>query len=193
MEDKAKAGLIFMCGAIIFLFGIMLAEFTYDRYSVSQNMISDLGANQDLSAAIFNSSILIFGISAVYSANIFRRTFKDNIFSLVIFLAGTGAIIVGIFNVNSILIIHYFGALMSFILGAISILYSTKIIYRSTLSYLWIIMGSVSLVSIAFLFICWPLNNNCFGVGYGSVERLIVYPIIVWAIATGSYLISNKN
>lgn len=193
MNDAAKAGFVFMCGAIIFLFGIMVAEFTFENYSVSQNMISDLGANQDLSATIFNSSIIIFGISALYAANIFRRLFKEHIFSLLIFLAGIGAIVVGIFNVKTILIIHYSGALMSFILGAVAIVYSTKIIYKPPLSYLWIILGTLSLLNIALLFVSWPLNNNCFGLGLGSVERLIVYPIIIWAIATGSYLVATNK
>ncbi len=143
MKDKAKSGLIFMCGAIIFLIGVMLAEFNFEGYSISQNMISDLGANQDLSAVIFNSSMIIFGISAVYAANIFRRTFKDHILSLLIFLAVTGAIIVGLFNVKTIVLIHYSGALMAFIFGAGAIIYSTKVIYKPPLSYLWIIMGSV--------------------------------------------------
>ena len=193
MKDKAKAGFIFMCGAIILLFGIMLAEFTFENYSISNNWISDLGANATLPKIIFNSSIILFGSSAIYSANIFRRVFKDRIFPLLIFLAGIGVIIVGIFNVKTIVWIHYSGALMGFILGAIAILYSTRLIYSPPLSYLWAILGSVSLFSIAFLFICWPLDNNCFGFGYGTVERLIVYPIIVWSIATGSYLISNED
>lgn len=192
MNDGAKAGFVFMCGAIIFLFGIMFGEFTFEDYSVSQNMISDLGANQDLPSAVFNTSIIIFGVSALYAANIFRRLFKDHIFSLLIFLAGMGAIIVGIFNVNTILIIHYSGALMAFILGVIAIIYSTRIIYKPPLSYLWIILSMLSLLNIALLFASWPLNNNCFGLGLGAVERLIVYPIIIWAIATGSYLVGTK-
>jgi len=192
MKDVPKAGLALMSGAIIFLFGIMVAEFTFEGYKVSQNMISDLGANRDLPAAIFNTSIIIFGISAMYTANIFRRVFKYHIFSLLIFLAGMGAIIVGIFNVNSILIFHYSGALMSFILGATAIIYSAKIIYNPPLSYLWIILGILSLLSIVLLFTCWPPNNNCFGLGLGAVERLIVYPIIIWAIATGSYFVATK-
>ncbi len=192
MNDVPKAGLALMSGAIIFLFGIMFAEFTFEDYSVPQNMISDLGANRDLSAAIFNSTIIIFGVSALYAANIFRRALKDHIFSLLIFLAGTGAIIVGVFNVDSVLIVHYFGALMSFILGATAIIYSAKSIYKPPLSYLWTILGILSLLSIVLLFTCWPSNNNCFRLGLGAVERLIVYPIIIWAIATGSYLVATK-
>ena len=193
MNDRGKAGFIFMCGAIIFLFGIMFAKFTFEDYRVSQNMISDLGANQDLPSAVFNTSIIIFGVSALYAANIFRRLFKDPIFSLLIFLAGIGAIVVGIFNVNTILIIHYSGALMAFILGAVAIIYSTRIIYKPPLSYLWIILSILSLLNIALLFVSWPLNNNCFGLGLGSVERLIAYPIIIWAIATGFYLIATDK
>lgn len=193
MKDMAKAGFVFMCGSIILLFGIMLAEFTFEGYSVSEDWISDLGANAALPASIFNSSIVIFGISSLYSANLFRKLFKDTIFGLLIFLAGTGAIIVGLFNVKTIVLIHYSGALMAFIFGASAIIYSTKVIYKSPLSYFWIILGIISIFNIAFLVICWPLNNNCFGFGYGSVERLIVYPIIVWSIATGAYIMASDK
>jgi hypothetical membrane protein len=193
MEGMEKAGFVFMCGAIILLFGIMLAEFIFEGYSVSNDWISDLGANAPLPGMVFNASIVLFGISALYSANLFRKVLKDPIFSMLIFLAGTGAIIVGIFNVKTIVLIHYSGALMAFIFGAGAIIYSTKVIYKSPLSYFWILLGIMSFVNIAFLVICWPLDNNCFGFGYGSVERLILYPIIVWSIATGAYIMASDK
>ncbi|NMC77131.1 MAG: hypothetical protein GYA60_07560 [Candidatus Methanofastidiosa archaeon] len=86
MEGMEKAGFVFMCGAIILLFGIMLAEFIFEGYSVSNDWISDLGANAPLPGMVFNASIVLFGISALYSANLFRKVLKDPIFSMLIFL-----------------------------------------------------------------------------------------------------------
>lgn len=63
-------------GALILLFGMMLAEFTYNNYNMANNYISDLGNfDHPVPAVIFNVPIIIFGALAIYSGLIIKTTF----------------------------------------------------------------------------------------------------------------------
>ena len=93
LKENGTAGLLLFAGALVLLFGMMLAEFTYSNYSMANNYISDLGNfNHPVPAVIFNVSIIIFGALAIYSGLIIRTTL-DKWLGILIILAGAGGIL----------------------------------------------------------------------------------------------------
>lgn len=106
MYSKRIAGLLCFVGASQFLIIMLICEALYPGYSVSENMISDLGVGS--TAAFFNSSIIILGGTTLAS-------------------------------------------LLLFVLG----------------SYL--------------------------GLGPGGMERMVVYPVILWGVGFGGYLMASER
>jgi len=190
LKEKGTAGFMLFAGSLTLLFGIMFAEFTYPGYSVSLNYISDLGAHGVVPAAFFNISIVIFGLCAVYAGFLLRSSLDRAIGTLAI-IAGLGATIVGIFNEGTITEIHYTGAFMAFFFGGVAVLLSAKRVFKSPMSYVFWVLGGMSLLFLIVFGINMALSEkNYLGLGVGGVERLVAYPIIFWALALGAYLVA---
>src|SRR2546428_878171 len=79
--------------------GLTVSEAVYSEasptgYSISQNYISDLGVGP--AALIFNPSIILVGVLVLATAWFLWRAVGDRILSIVVALAGPGAIAVGV-------------------------------------------------------------------------------------------------
>jgi len=190
LKENGTAGFMLFAGSLTLLFGIMFAEFTYPGYSVSLNYISDLGAHAEVPAAFFNITIVIFGLAAIYAGFLLRSSLDRAIGTLTI-IAGAGAIIVGVMNEHTIIEIHYTGAFMAFFFGALAVLLSAKRVFKAPMSYLFWVLGSMSLLFLVVFGINMALTEkNYLGLGVGGAERLVAYPIIFWALALGAYLVA---
>ena len=77
---------------------MLICEALYPGYSISENMISDLGIGS--TAGLFNSSIIVLGLLIILSAISFHSFHKNKIFTILMILTGTGAMGVGIFPEN---------------------------------------------------------------------------------------------
>jgi len=99
---------------------------------------------------------------------------------LLYFLPPIGTIIVSIFPENTILVMHSLGALIAFVFGAVSAIYAYRFT-KSPFRYFSILLGVISLFAI-------PLLGDSSLLGFGGIERLVVYPYIIWGIAFGAYL-----
>lgn len=193
LREKGTAGIMLFAGSLTLLFGIMLAEFTYHGYSVSQNVISDLGAHGEVPAAFFNTSSVLFGLCAIY-AGLLMRAAVDRLIGLLVMIAGAGAVIVGIFNEDTISALHYTGAFLAFLFGGVAVLLSAQRIYKRPLAYGIIMLAVISLLFLVVFGIHYLTGGEEFlGLGVGGVERLVVYPIVFWALATGAYLVATTN
>ncbi|WP_414469131.1 DUF998 domain-containing protein [Methanobacterium sp. ACI-7] len=184
------AGLMFfLAGSIIFM-GIITGEIFYPEvytYTTANSMISDLGATEppnsiitQPSATIFNFSMIISGILILIGTYFLFRTYNDRIAALLVGLLGLGALGVGIFpgNINPQ---HPLFAMTTFISGGLSAIYSFRII-NSPLKYLAVIFGIIG------LFFLFTANMFIPIMGGGGVERWVAYPIILWVIGFGAYL-----
>lgn len=187
--------LLFLAGSVI-LMGIETAEILYpERYSISLNMISTLGSTPppsgivyQPSAAIFDLSLLVGGIF-IFTASVLL--YKKKVRTLVIIpfvIMGISASGAGLFPAKTGGI-HLLFALLLFLFGGISALTSSSIT-RIPFAYLSILLG---LVTILFLFL------GLFGpsvilpvLGPGGTERWIAYPLIIWLLGYGSYLMARK-
>ena len=194
LQEKGTAGLLLFAGSLILLFGMMLAEFTYPGYSMADNYISDLGNfSHPVPAVLFNASIIIFGIMAIY-AGVLLMTVLDQWLGILLILAGAGGIGVGIFNEGTILAIHYVCAFTVFFCGGIAICWSARVLYTRPTS--WIILILAGIVALFFSFMIYNVVSGSpdkilLGIGVGGMERMVAFPTIFWAMATGTYLVGQ--
>lgn len=189
-SDLTKAGILLFLAGTIILMGIITAESFYPAehtYTTAKSMISDLGATEppnsiitQPSATIFNLSMIITGILVLTGSIFIYRSFNDKIAAVLMGLLGLGALGVGIFpgNINPQ---HPIFAMLTFITGGLSAIYSYRLI-NSPLKYPALIFGIFTLFFLFTSSIFMPI------MGGGGVERWVVYPLILWLIVFGGYL-----
>lgn len=193
--NLTRSGLLFFLAGSIILMGIITAETFYPEkytYTTSDSMISDLGATEppnsiitQPSATIFNFSMMIVGILILLGTYFLFMALNDKIATILIGLLGLGALGVGIFpgNVNPQ---HPLFALTTFISGGLSAIYSYRLI-NSPFKYLSVLFGITGLFFLFTAIIFIPI------MGGGGVERWVAYPIVMWLIGFGGYLMGLSS
>ena len=178
--NKTLAGSLLFIGTAWFLMGIVVSEALYPGYHVTQ-MISDLGVGS--TALVYNSSIIVFGIVLIASAYLLRKEGTDIWFSALMALVGIGAIGVGIFPENTGTP-HVISAMIVFICGSIVAILSFRV-FPTPWAWFSGALGIITLVAIILL------GAKCYlGLGAGGMERMIAYPLILWALGSGAFLMA---
>lgn len=173
-ENNLKiSGLLIGLSVIYFIVAMMVAEALYPGYSISNNYISDLGIGP--SALIFNFSIIVLGAFLVLGAYFYKKGTKNFVLSILVAITGLSAMGVGIFNENFGIIHSLFSAAV-FIAGGIAALYFSAT-EDTIIRYPSLALGLIVL-SATVLFIM----NEYLGLGPGGMERLIVYPALLWGL-----------
>jgi len=183
-NDQTMAGGLILFGGAQLVFGLLFAETAHPGYSVSANLISDLGVGP--AALIFNSSITLLGLTLIISAYFIQRAYEKPIITTLIGLTGLGAMGVGLFPEN-VPVMHGIAATVAFIFGGITAIAAYKV-QKKPLAYFSVVMGLLSLSAL----ILFALRENA-GLGPGGMERMIIYPILVWAISFGGYQIGSTR
>jgi len=191
---KLSGLLFFLSGTTIFL-GILTAEIFYPNYSISLNMISSLGATpppdsviKEPSAYIFDSVMALAGVLTVAGALFSRKTNK-NLLTIFLLLLGIGTLGVGIFPAFH-KIFHPISALTAFLSGGVAAILSSKKT-SSPFKYIALILGIIALVFLV-LGLFFP-HSFISTLGRGGVERWVAYPIIIWMIGFGAYLMAQDK
>lgn len=183
------AGTLLFTGMAIFIIGLNIAEQLYPGYSVSRNYVSDLGTKCNgtncetiqPSAMIFNSSVFLAGIFVIIAACLLHNEFYSRAFSISLALSGIGTICVGIFP-ESAGHIHELAAFVVFAFGGLSAI-TAFVFLRPLFSYISVLLGLMALIALALVIL-----DRDIGLGAGGMERLILYPILIWALGFGGYL-----
>jgi hypothetical protein len=105
---------------------------------------------------------------------------------------GVGEVGVGVVAENIFLPIHGFFALALFLCGAASAIMSYKFV-ESPLSKVSVILCAVALLSFFLAFLGAFSSGFYLGLGLGGMERFIVYPIHLWMLGFGAYLIGDSS
>jgi hypothetical membrane protein len=184
-------------GAGQFLVGMLLAESLYPGYSISGNYISDLGAfcngvfpNAGVcviyqpTSNIFNTSVFLLGVLLVAAAYVFWRPHKVKVFSVLVLLTGIGAMGVAVFPETNP-IAHEITSDVAFLFAGLSAIWGYRLA-KAPMSYFSVILGVVNLLAIVLF-----TANVLFGLGVGGMERMIVYPVVIWAIGIGGYFMNS--
>jgi len=180
-NGKVAGALIFV-GAVQFILGMLTAECIYPNYSVANNYISDLGKLGTASAPVFNTSVFVLGLTVAVSAYFLRHIVRNKVFLGFLVLCGIGAMGVGIFP-EDFGIVHTAVSFIAFLFGALSAIASYKY-QKPPLSYFAVILGLTSLVALVMF-----ATSIYLGLGKGGMERMIAYPMLLWAIGFSGHLI----
>lgn len=178
--NKILAGILIFVGTALFLFGIIVSEALYPGYHVT-SVISDLGVGS--TAWLFNSSIIISGIFLIVSAYLFLNIGINKYFTALLGLAGLGATLVGIIPETQG-VPHVIAALLLFISGGLMAV-TGYYVFRGPFSIISPVLGIIALIATIFLAL-----NLYFGLGMGGMERMVAYPLIIWGLGAGAYLMS---
>lgn len=188
--------LLFVAGSMI-LMGIITAEALYPAaYGTGQNEISDLGATRppnsvilQPSAAIFDSTMIVTGTMIVCGAYFVHRAFSTAAVTVPLALLGIGALGVGIFPGNYA-VIHPIFAMLTFVSGGAAAILACKV-ETAPLSYISVLLGGISLLSLLLAVILG--EGGLLGVlGAGGVERWVAYPVVLWLVGFGGYLMGHS-
>lgn len=201
LSDAAKAGAALFVGTVQFGIFMILAETVYPGYSVSSNFISDLGppcpsgiaCGSQYSWMIFDTSIILLGILGLVTAYYIQRYFKWKPATGLFVLSAIGLIGVGIFNETAPFDLHGIFSLITFLGIGLAAVVSFWL-QKPPLSYFSVILGMVTLIMLIFYL---PGTGddfgNLFGIGPGGLERMIVYPTLLWGVAFGGHLMGLED
>jgi hypothetical membrane protein len=194
-DNKRIAGLLFFVGVVQFVLAVVVSEAVYSGYSVGQQVMSDLG-DWSLAgnfATIFDVSVMLLGMFVIVGAYFIQREFKNRLFTSLVVMLGVGCVGVGVVAENIFLPIHLIFALVAFVFGAASVIISYKL-EKSPLSYISVILGAVTLSAVVLFNLGYSVDSGFYlGLGLGGMECFIIYPVLLWVLGFGAYLIGNPS
>ncbi|MEA2279622.1 MAG: hypothetical protein QOK21_229 [Solirubrobacteraceae bacterium] len=194
--EKLGGALLILAGATI-LMAIVTGEALFPAaYSTSQNTISDLGSTwqpggivREPAATIFNTAMLVSGLMVVAAAVTYWRAHRSRSVATVLLLLGVGMLGVGIFpgieigGHPSSGGLHPPLSMLTFVAGGLC----GVLAYRVTTAPFRYVSVALGLVSLGSLVLSGPLAAS--ELGAGGVERWVVYPVVLWVVAFGGYLL----
>ncbi len=192
---KKLAGILFFLGVTQFALGLIIAEASYNGYSVSDNYVSDLGIGP--SAVVFNSSVFILGLSIAFGSYFLGRDSRLKASRILLFLMALSAMGVGVITKNFTL---GHGAVSSaaFFFGGLSAI-TSSLALKKPLSWMGVLLGSLSIGALALFSIGMVESGSLsstfaydsfyyMGLGPGGMERMVIYPLLMWLALFGGQL-----
>jgi hypothetical protein len=131
---------------------------------------------------------LLIAIGAPLSVPAWPRLKRTTLGLWMIAASGAGAVISGLFSVDTNAALHGIGALLYFVLASIgiSLLGSAMRMQRPGYAAYSVATGVISL----FAFLLFGAGMD-FGMGRGTIERIAGYTSNIWFIASGALLIAS--
>lgn len=194
----AAAGLLLFIAGVAAFMGIITAEALYpEGYSTSKNEISDLGATrppdsriEEPAATVFNSAMMAAGVLIVVASFCIQRGYRRWAAPVLIALFGIGVLGVGVFPGDHGTI-HALFAMLTFIAGGVAAIVSLTIL-APPLSYMAVVLGLVALVTLLLHSVLGD-SSPMAGLGIGGVERWVAYPVLLWTMGLGGYLMGRAR
>ncbi|RZN45231.1 DUF998 domain-containing protein [archaeon] len=192
------AGILLVLVGIIAFMGIITAEATYPGYSTADNMISDLGGTEppdsivlEPASTIFNATMAICGIMLIGGAYLIHLLYRRPIFSVFFMLFGAGVLGVGVFPGDTG-DPHALAAMTTFLCGSIAAI-TAYAIEEGPLRLLSVALGAVSLATLLLYIFVGESSHPLATLGVGGIERWVAYPLILWVLALGGYLLGRES
>ncbi len=190
---KGNAGIILFVGCVQWLMMVLILESYQPNYISSLHYVSTLGVGT--TSIIYNISILLFGLSVVICSIVLYYSQEMKLFTILLFLSGVFVIGVGLFPEN-VRPIHGYVTPLAFIFGTTTAIISYKAL-NPPFSYISIIIGLIVLVVLILFFPYFGLpaesTISFLGLGKGTMERTVIYPLMFWMMSLGMYLITNDR
>jgi hypothetical membrane protein len=184
MRPRARrwAGLLLFAGAIAFAIGMTVAQAAFVGYNTSHEFLGDLGVGP--TAVLFNGSIMFLGAAFVAAAALLARAFRNRSLAIALALAGIGMFGFGaVPATEDFMLIHTGFAFLAYVCGVLAPILAARLM-RPPLRYVSAALGVVSFAALGLLAAKVYLIFD-----RGGMERLIVWPFLVWAMIAGGSLL----
>jgi hypothetical membrane protein len=99
-------------------------------------------------------------------------------------MTGVGVTGVGAFP-ETAGVVHHIVSLIAFLFAGLSAIASYKL-QKAPSSYFSVLLGVMTLVALTLY-----VSNIFLGLGQGGMERMIVYPALIWTVGFGAFLIGR--
>lgn len=197
---RKVTGILFFGAVTQFVLSIIIAEALYPGYSVSNNYISDLGVGP--SAIVFNSSVFLLGLLLLTGTYLQRQNSSFKTLNILLLLMAVGSMGVGIFTKDYTLA-HGAVSSAAFLFAGLSAIASSKVLTKP-FSHISIVLGAMTLTALI-LFSAGIIasgsltstnayNSNFYlGLGPGGMERMILYPSLMWLAAFAGHLLAEQE
>jgi hypothetical membrane protein len=185
---------LFIFGAAQFIVGMIVVQTRYSGYSLKDNYISDLGGAHSPWALVFDASVILLGLCAIFGVLLIWSAFDDRpsrgIGLVFLLIGGIGAVGVGVFPETTPVLngtMHDIVSDIAFVGAGIGLaIVSFAMVegphWRLSRPFT-LACGLVTLIAIVLF-----STGYYVGLGPGGMERLIVAPILLWAIAEGTHI-----
>jgi hypothetical membrane protein len=194
------AGVIFFIAVTQFTLGFTISEALYPGYSVHDNYVSDLGIGP--SSIIFNSSAFLLGLLSLVATYFLRHSPNFKTVNMLLLLMAIGAMGVGVFT-KDFTVAHGAVSSMAFFFGGLSAIASFKVL-KKPLSLISIALGAMTLGALAFFSSGMVASGSLtsteaydsifyLGLGPGGMERMIVYPLLIWLAGFAGHLVTERK
>jgi hypothetical membrane protein len=187
-EHSKIAGALLFIGGVQWFLAIILAEGLHPGYNSAVHYVSSLGV--DVTSLFYNASLLIMGASIVAGAFLIWRALGSRLFFVLLTITGLATLGVGLFPEN-VRPLHGIVTPIALLFGGMSAIASYRL-QEPPLSYVSVLLGALSLAAgiIFNPYLGLPRESTItyLGLGKGTMERLVIYPILLWIIGFGSHL-----
>jgi hypothetical membrane protein len=188
-EPRRLAGLAFLTLAGGFMTVLMLGAAMAPGYEFGGGAISDLGVVAE-TALLFNAGLVLVGVLNLVGGYALYRLHGRRWLLAPFALASVGAVLAGLFPLDTGGL-HSIGALLAFLFFNVQALaLATRL--TGPMRYVSVLAGVVGLVFVGVMVVGDAGTPAVFGpIGHGGAERLIVYPVMLWLVALGGYLLGD--
>ena len=191
IHDPRLPGTLMFVQAAQFMTVIMLAASMAPAYDFGWGAISDLGVIRE-TATLFNVSLVLTGLLNLVVGSLLNAERPSRLLLAVYVAAGAGAIGAGLVPLDSG-DAHGLFALAAFLFFNIQALVASRLV-TGPMAAISILAGVVGLLFVVVMVVGDGGNASVFGpIGHGGAERMIVYPVMLWLLAFGGYLMGRRS
>jgi hypothetical membrane protein len=191
LDSRKLAGTFFLVLGAGFMTVIMLAAAMVPSYDFRAAAISGLGVFPE-TVFLFNMSLVLVGVLNLAGGYLFYRTHGKRWLVAIFARAGIGAVGAELFPLDAGGLRGLF-ALLAFPLFNVQAL-GTATRLRGAVQALSVLAGGIGLVFVVLMALGDAGNAAAFGpIGHGGTERMIVYPVMLWLVAFGGYLLAKSE
>jgi hypothetical membrane protein len=189
-----SGGVLVAVAAAQFAAAMALVQQHYPGYSLTSNYISDLGGAGSPWALVFDISATVLGVLAIVAFILVWSAFEPGATRTaglgILIVAGVGAVGVGVFPETTHVLggkAHDITSAVAFLGAGIGLVVLSFAMRRSE-RWRWsrpytLITGIVVLAATGLFEASIDL-----GLGPGGMERLIVFPVLLWGVVEGAHL-----